>query len=783
MGDQSRALTPRDLPPGHGDRYGRLREYLEKSALNRLTLSFSEIETILGRALPASARNHQAWWSNSRGTHTQSGAWLDIGWRTQDVRLDSARVTFVRVVTRATMAAPSAGETHDVESRGGGRQDDRALGTEPSASAQSAPAKTAGDRPASDEGSEEAMRIGLVGCVKTKLDRPAAAKDLYGSPLFRGRRTYVEQSCDRWFILSAKLGVVDPDDVIEPYEQTLKTASEGERRRWSQMVLTSLDVLLGDCTAVVFEMHAGADYVDHGLAAGLLERGAELEYPVKGLRMGEQLAWYASHDAASSRSGDTPQTADGLGAAAASPKDAPPMALAAEDRMIIEGGTAGGERKAQDDGELRVALDALAFAPHLVRAREWPDGFAGLPGLNHPGLYVWHVDAIGAEQLSAGLGHAVMPGRIYVGQAGARSSGGSSSSATLKSRIGGNHLNGNIGGSTFRLSLAAILADELGLEKTAAGKLGQASEAELSQWMRAHLAAAIFAIPDRSLIGSIEEAVVRRLDPPLNLRHCDPSPVRDRLTQLRTMLAAPLPASPESPAERLAGFIRSLDGFAIPDVRDVPYGHMGATITDAILQAGLNYEHVVWPRVERVRHTVPATTTSGFIEACEQRGAGEVIGWSHETKLTRIAALAGFLAGQGIETEVDLRRWLCDADAQTSGERRARLLALPGIGPKTVDYLAILSGDTSAVAPDVHQLRFLRLAGIEIGGSAAAGSQATGSAVGDSEITGSTAANHERTDYERARDIVIRAANILGVAPSALDHAIWAYMSGSNAMW
>lgn len=37
-------------------------------------------------------------------------------------------------------------------------------------------------------------RIGLVGCVKKKLPYEAAARDLYISNLFRGRRGYVEKS-------------------------------------------------------------------------------------------------------------------------------------------------------------------------------------------------------------------------------------------------------------------------------------------------------------------------------------------------------------------------------------------------------------------------------------------------------------------------------------------------------------------------------------------------------------------------------------------------------------
>jgi hypothetical protein len=41
-------------------------------------------------------------------------------------------------------------------------------------------------------------RVGLVGCVKSKQPRRARAADLYTSALFRGRRSFVESTCDRW---------------------------------------------------------------------------------------------------------------------------------------------------------------------------------------------------------------------------------------------------------------------------------------------------------------------------------------------------------------------------------------------------------------------------------------------------------------------------------------------------------------------------------------------------------------------------------------------------------
>jgi hypothetical protein len=136
------------------------------------------------------------------------------------------------------------------------------------------------------------MRVGLVGCVKTKLDRPAPAGDLYISPLFVGRRDAVERSCDRWFILSALHGVVSPGDGLAPYDHTLSGASRRERRRWSAQVVAALREELGQLQDITFEIHAGSAYTDHGLIDGLEAFGAEIELPVRGLSLGEQLAWY-----------------------------------------------------------------------------------------------------------------------------------------------------------------------------------------------------------------------------------------------------------------------------------------------------------------------------------------------------------------------------------------------------------------------------------------------------------------------------------------------------------
>jgi hypothetical protein len=136
------------------------------------------------------------------------------------------------------------------------------------------------------------VRIGLVGCVKQKRSQAALAADLYSSPLFLGRRRYVEGTCDRWFVLSAKHGLLEPTSLVEPYDETLKCKGRAERRTWSAEVIRQLEQALPELSQHIFEIHAGAEYWDFGLLDELARRGATIEVPTRGLRIGHQLAFY-----------------------------------------------------------------------------------------------------------------------------------------------------------------------------------------------------------------------------------------------------------------------------------------------------------------------------------------------------------------------------------------------------------------------------------------------------------------------------------------------------------
>ncbi len=196
-----------------------------------------------------------------------------------------------------------------------------------------------------------------------------------------------------------------------------------------------------------------------------------------------------------------------------------------------------------------------------------------------------------------------------------------------------------------------------------------------------------------------------------------------------------------SKARKLVSHIGSLAGFTIEDDIEGTYRHMGATIVDAILQAGLNYATVVKPRVNSILNTYPdARTTTAFRDLLERVGVKEVLSWNDDEKPNRVLALTEFLLAECIETEEELRNWI------SSDQNLEKIQVVHGVGPKTADYLRILVGIQTA-AVDRYVYRLIEEAGLG------------------------------RMNYEEARQILNLAADSLEVERTKFDHSIWKYMS------
>lgn len=197
-----------------------------------------------------------------------------------------------------------------------------------------------------------------------------------------------------------------------------------------------------------------------------------------------------------------------------------------------------------------------------------------------------------------------------------------------------------------------------------------------------------------------------------------------------------------SNALKLKEYISQIEDFTFVEPEYCPYiNHVGALFTDTILQAGVNYRSVVWPRVAHVLETFPyATTVSIFAEVLEDYGTANVLHWSNAEKTQRMNKLVLFCLDHQIETSRQLTEFL------RFEENVDMLKDIHGIGNKTCDYLKRLLGfDTVAV--DRHIRSFIESADIFC------------------------------DDYFDIKEIVEYAADFMEKTRRGLDYSIWSYMS------
>jgi cytoplasmic iron level regulating protein YaaA (DUF328/UPF0246 family) len=127
--------------------------------------------------------------------------------------------------------------------------------------------------------------VTLVSCSGPKLKVKAPASKLYTSDLFKKSKTYALQARQPWAILSAKYGLVLPNQAIAPYDLTLAKMSAAERRTWGKKVRDQIRKTFSPGTH--FVILAGKLYVDpfRDLA------DYSFEDLLKGKQIGQRLSW------------------------------------------------------------------------------------------------------------------------------------------------------------------------------------------------------------------------------------------------------------------------------------------------------------------------------------------------------------------------------------------------------------------------------------------------------------------------------------------------------------
>lgn len=190
----------------------------------------------------------QFWLRHRGGQAKQVGKRWDITWQGQDMNVDDAALCAIAMRDRA--------QTLKAEP-----QEDAPL-----------------------------VATALVACVGEKREHAAPAQDLYQSPWFRKARAYAERYADRWYILSALYGLIAPNEIREPYDVTLNTMKAPERLAWAERVWPQVLAAAPNPWRNRIVLLAGEKYRQH-LQEWLRIAGYDVEVPMAGLGIGEQLAW------------------------------------------------------------------------------------------------------------------------------------------------------------------------------------------------------------------------------------------------------------------------------------------------------------------------------------------------------------------------------------------------------------------------------------------------------------------------------------------------------------
>ena len=121
--------------------------------------------------------------------------------------------------------------------------------------------------------------IALLACSKKKRNFPVAASVLYTGALYTLCKRYCWLKYYDFRILSAKHGLLDPYEMVEPYNVTLVQMSSRARRIWAAKVNEQLAALNNDHW-IVFASRPYREF---------LELPGQVEIPLEGLGYGQQV--------------------------------------------------------------------------------------------------------------------------------------------------------------------------------------------------------------------------------------------------------------------------------------------------------------------------------------------------------------------------------------------------------------------------------------------------------------------------------------------------------------
>lgn len=130
--------------------------------------------------------------------------------------------------------------------------------------------------------------IVLLMCGKNKLSHTAKVKDFYTSPRFQKSIQYANTLTEEKniFVLSAKHGLLELEQEIAPYNESIYGMSEQKKEQWANNVIKSLSNI-SNIKEDKYIFLTDDDYNKE-----LLPFLTIVKLPLKGLNQDEHLNWY-----------------------------------------------------------------------------------------------------------------------------------------------------------------------------------------------------------------------------------------------------------------------------------------------------------------------------------------------------------------------------------------------------------------------------------------------------------------------------------------------------------
>lgn len=132
--------------------------------------------------------------------------------------------------------------------------------------------------------------IVLISCSKSKLAKPALARELYTGQLFKKAVAWAERHGHQWFVISALHGLVAPTQSLAPYNYSLKErCGSRERESWAHRTIRALlpNHLPNGSRAVLIMPELYRRFIQPEL------QRASITYsnPLERLSIGKQMQW------------------------------------------------------------------------------------------------------------------------------------------------------------------------------------------------------------------------------------------------------------------------------------------------------------------------------------------------------------------------------------------------------------------------------------------------------------------------------------------------------------